>query len=155
MLAVAAYQRYQEQQERVVLDDDLVLLFDYYTLSCVAADEVPQGTDGYVYYQYFSGSQCTGESVSVVGFYGDYCFASATGTYYKYYFEADDCSGLVYRTYADAACSQYLYDTDIYDSFTDCSPFLSNRGSIALKSQTGKCKLGGSIPMPMDSVLIR
>jgi hypothetical protein len=44
---------------------------------------VPVGTDGYVYQQFYSASDCGGSKSFVLGYFANYCYS--TGSYYRKY----------------------------------------------------------------------
>ena len=116
----------------------------YNTQSCVTA--APQGTDGYVYTQYYTENGCSGNRSAADGYYGDYCYQEGGDVYYKYYFSKSDCSDLVKRVYSDSLCLNYTSESSM-SSFVECTDV--EGGYPAASSYKGFCSLGETIPAQM------
>jgi len=120
----------------------------YSSKSCV--DGPPQGTDGYVFTQFYDRKDCKGTKTYANGYYANFCYGEGIG-YFKYSFSSEDCSDLVRLQFSDSACSVLVEDED-YSSFADCSNSADSYPATA--SFRGFCTLNSTIPIPMDSALI-
>lgn len=124
---------------------------EYTSLYCV--NEAQQGTDGFIYYQYFTSTNCGG-SISVVdGYYADYCAPDDSGMFYKYSFSQSDCSDLLLLSYSDGDCLLLTNTTKVITMYqqSQCQN-IDDPSYPAATSFQAVCSAGSvRIPVPMDS----
>ena len=126
---------------------------EYTSLYCV--NEAQQGTDGFIYYQYFTSTNCGGFISVVDGHYADYCAPDDSGMFYKYSFSQSDCSDLLLLSYSDGDCLLLTNTTKVITTYqqSQCQNIDDPSYSAATSFQA-VCSAGSvGIPIPMDSII--
>jgi hypothetical protein len=115
-------------------------------------NQAPQGTDGFIYYQYFTSTDCGGSISVVEGYYADYCAPDHSGMFYKYSFSQSDCSDLLLLSYSDDDCLLLTNTTKVITTYqqSQCQNIDDPSYSAATSFQA-VCSAGSVIPIPMDS----
>ncbi len=123
---------------------------EYTSLYCV--NEAQQGTDGFIYYQYFTSTDCGGSISVVEGYYADYCAPDDSGLFYKYSFSQSDCSDLLLLSYSDGDCLLLTNTTKVITTYqqSQCQN-IDDPSYPAATSFQAVCSAGSVIPIPMDS----
>jgi hypothetical protein len=115
-------------------------------------NQAPQGTDGFIYYQYFTSTDCGGSISMVEGYYADYCAPEDSGMFYKYSFNQSDCSDLLLLSYSDDDCLLLTNITNVFTTYqqSQCQNIV-DPSYPAMTSFQAVCSAGSVIPIPMDS----